>query len=200
MDVTLYTVPLYKVKAYKYMISDDILTKGTAIEWAKISDSIMFYWFPTLDEVIVVNYTFVTAETPGNAWDNLIPKVTYESSVASTIYKELAYNLSTSACVEASTLGMTALNYNIFGDLNTRIIGYEMLHVAEMSSEQSSLRQIPRNVSIGIGADYPSSAVGYPHEMFTSVCREDVGPNEEACSWAHANPYSIETLDNELVK
>lgn len=107
MDVTLNTVPLYKVKAHNYIVSDEILTNGEAINWARSSDQIMFSWFPTFNEVVVLNYTFVPAKTPGNARSQLIPISSTETSVFSTLYKESAFNLSTSACTKASALGIT---------------------------------------------------------------------------------------------
>lgn len=103
MDVTLYTVPLYKVRSHISVASDDVLAHGEAINWAKTSDQLTFYWFPSINEVVISNLSFVPAETVGNA--KLFMSTSFESNVLNTIYKESAFNLSTSDCTTASTLG-----------------------------------------------------------------------------------------------
>lgn len=108
VDITLYTVPLYKVLAHNYVVSDDILTNGTALDWARTSDQITFYWFPAFKEVVVANLTFVSADTPGEARSNAISPASYGyfNSIG-TRAKETAYDLSTSECAAASGLGKT---------------------------------------------------------------------------------------------
>lgn len=103
MTVTLHTVPLYKVKSELFVASDDVLANGEAINWAKTSDQLTFYWFPSINEVVVSNFSFVPAETEGNA--KIFMSTSFESNVLNTIYKESAFNLSTSDCTSASTLG-----------------------------------------------------------------------------------------------
>lgn len=104
LDVTLHTVPLYKVKSEIYVASDDVLINGEAINWAQNSDQLTFYRFPSINEVVVSNFSFVPVETDGNA--KIFMSTPFESNVLKTIYKESAFNLSTSDCTTASTLGM----------------------------------------------------------------------------------------------
>lgn len=110
MDVTLYTLPLYKVNAHNYATSDDVLTNGVAINWVKNADQIMFVWWPLFNEVVVMNYTFVPANTAGEAWSNFVPSTAYESNVFNSLYGETAFGLGTSECAEASAFGMRQSN------------------------------------------------------------------------------------------
>lgn len=103
LNVTLHTVPLYKVKSELFVVSDDVLANGDAINWAQTTDQLTFYWFPSINEVIVSNFSFVPAETDGNAKSFM--STSFESNVLDTIYKESAFNLSSSDCTAASTLG-----------------------------------------------------------------------------------------------
>lgn len=109
MKVTLYTVPLYKTRAYNYLESDEILTNGVAINWAKTTDQIAFYWFPALKEVVVSNWTIVDVNTPGNAWTNDHVPSTYENfAKTAAIAKEATFSLTTSNCALANSLGILA--------------------------------------------------------------------------------------------
>lgn len=53
--ITLLTQPLYKVIAHNYVTSEDVLTDGTAIQWARDADQMSIYWFPSAREVIIAN-------------------------------------------------------------------------------------------------------------------------------------------------
>lgn len=107
MDITFYTVPLYKVRAYNYIESDEVLTNGVALNWAKTTDQITIHWFPSFHEVVVANLTFVPVHTPGIAWSNAIVPSTYDNfNLISTIAKEVSMGLASSECAAASTLGM----------------------------------------------------------------------------------------------
>lgn len=106
VDITLYTVPLYKVLAHNYVASDEILINGDAVNWAKTADQITFYWFPAFGQVVVANLTFVPVETAGNAFSNAIspPSYGYFNYIAKKT-KETAYDLTSSDCSLASSLG-----------------------------------------------------------------------------------------------
>lgn len=107
MDVTLYTVPLYKVLAHNYVVPDDVLTNGVALNWAKTTDQINFFWFPAFKEVVVANLTFVPVEENGNAFSNAIAPTTYGLfNFVVNKAKEIAYDLSSSECAAASALGI----------------------------------------------------------------------------------------------
>lgn len=106
IDITLYTVPLYKTLAHNYAVPDDVLTNGVAKNWAKTTDQISFYWFPAFKEVIVANWTIVNAETPGNAWTNDHVPPTYDNfNVLTTFLKEIVFGLTSSTCALANALG-----------------------------------------------------------------------------------------------
>ncbi|KAJ6637361.1 L-gulonolactone oxidase [Pseudolycoriella hygida] len=77
VDLTFRTVPLYKVRSEVYVESDEVLENGEAINWARTSDQLTFYWFPSIDEVAVSNMSFVAAETVGNA--KILMSSSYES-------------------------------------------------------------------------------------------------------------------------
>lgn len=106
MDITLTTVPLYKVLAHNYVVPDDILTNGVALNWVETSDQITFYWFPAFSIVVVANLTFVRVDTTGNALSNAISPPTYGSfNFIFARAKEVVDKLSTSDCTAASSLG-----------------------------------------------------------------------------------------------
>lgn len=65
-----------------------------------------------------------------------------------------------------------------------------MLHFLEMRFRTTLVPQVndeKRNDSV----------VGYPHNMFSAICGENSPLS--TCSWSHPKPYSIETMESELV-
>lgn len=107
MKVTLATVPLYKTRAYNYVVSDEILTNGVAIKYAKATDQLAFYWFPALEEVVVANWTIVDVNTAGNAWTNDHVPSTYENfAKIAAVAKEASFRLTTSTCALANSVGI----------------------------------------------------------------------------------------------
>lgn len=106
MDVTLYTVPLYKTSAYNYVVSDDALTNGSALNWARTTDQISLYWFPAFNELVVSNWTIVDVNMTGNAFTYDHTTSTYANLNAITaIVREIAGGLMTTACALASSTG-----------------------------------------------------------------------------------------------
>ncbi|CAL8073253.1 unnamed protein product [Orchesella dallaii] len=77
VNVTLRTVPLFKMVVYNYPESESILFDGTSLESARSHDWYQLWWFPNSKSVIVSkgNYTD-DLELSGNAVTNLIPDVT----------------------------------------------------------------------------------------------------------------------------
>lgn len=107
VDVTLYTVPLYKTLAYNHVVPDEILTNGVGSNWAKSTDQIAFYWFPAFHEVVVSNWTIVDVNTPGNAWTNDHVPSSYASfNALSTFGEKIIFGLTSSTCAVANSLGM----------------------------------------------------------------------------------------------
>jgi hypothetical protein len=74
LDVTLQTVPLFKMTVKNYVESESILLDGTALQWATEYDWYEMWWFPSTKTVVVSkgNYT-ADLNAPGNASTNLIP-------------------------------------------------------------------------------------------------------------------------------
>lgn len=109
VDITLDTVPLYKVLAESYVTSDDVLTNGVATNWAKTTDHLMIHWFPAFKEVVVSNLTFVAVQSPGNARTNVGAPATYDNlnMIASKI-KEMAMDLASDDCYAASSYGIAS--------------------------------------------------------------------------------------------
>lgn len=105
--ITLYTVPLYKTRAHNYVVPDDVLTNGVAINWARTTDQISLYWFPTFKEVVVANWTIVDVNTPGNAWTNDHVPPTYDNfNILTNLLKEIIFGLTSDPCALANSLGM----------------------------------------------------------------------------------------------
>lgn len=106
MEIELFTVPLYKTLAHNYVVSDDILTNGVAINYARTTDQISLYWFPAFKEVVVANWTIVDVDTPGNAWTNDHVPPTYDNfNFIATLSKEIAFGLTSTTCAFANSLG-----------------------------------------------------------------------------------------------
>lgn len=103
--MTLYTVPLYKVLGHNYVVSDTVLTNGEALNWAKTTDQITFYWFPLFKEVVVVNLTFVAFDTTGDAFTSIVPPSYGYFNFVVKKAAEVAFTLTSSKCEAASSLG-----------------------------------------------------------------------------------------------
>lgn len=89
------------------MVSDAILTNGVALNWAKTTDQIAFYWFPALEEVVVANWTIVDVNTAGNAWTNdHVPSMYENFALIASVAKEAVFSLTTSTCTLANSLGI----------------------------------------------------------------------------------------------
>lgn len=99
MNVTLFTVPLYKVRAHNYVTKDDVLTNGMVQEWAKTMDQVTLNWFPAFKEVVVANYNMVDVKTPGEAWASHPVPSTYASfNCLINPAKEKAFELTSNPC------------------------------------------------------------------------------------------------------
>ncbi|KAG4080041.1 hypothetical protein HA402_006353 [Bradysia odoriphaga] len=184
VDVTLKTVPLYKVLATNYIVSDEILSNGIALDWAKTTDQITFYWFPAFKEVVVANLTFVDVNEPGNVYTNAISPPTYGYfNLGGNKAKEIAFDLCTSECALASGLGNT------------------IAHAFEIAAQSSLVRDTPGFVPIYTenGNTVKNPAVGFPHLMFAASCSEaSAGLGGPSCFWAHGDINSNMTiLDND---
>jgi len=74
LDVTLKTVPLFKMSVTNYVESETILLDGTALDWAQQHDWFEMWWFPSTKTVVVSKGVYTDNMTaPGNASTNLIP-------------------------------------------------------------------------------------------------------------------------------
>ncbi|KAJ6643890.1 L-gulonolactone oxidase 5 [Pseudolycoriella hygida] len=183
VDVTLYTVPLYKTRAHNYVVPDEALTNGVGINWAKSTDQIAFYWFPSFHEVVVANWTIVDVNTPGNARTNDHVPSSYASfNALSAVGKEIIFGLTSSTCAVANALG------------------YTILHAVEYYLQLSLLIQTPNFAPIYTEDEFTvkNPAVGYYDLMFAPICYDDErGPLKAACVWAHGD-NAITILDNEF--
>lgn len=74
IDVTLKTVPLFKMTVHNNIEAEAILLDGRAIQWAQDHDWFEMWWFPSDENVVVSrgNYTS-DLSIPGNASTNFIP-------------------------------------------------------------------------------------------------------------------------------
>ncbi len=159
--------------AHNYVVSDEVLTNGVALNWAKTADQITFYWFPAFKHVVVANLTFVSADTDGNAFTNAIsPRAYGYFNFIAKKAKEIAYGLATTDCTLSSSLGN------------------KISRAFEIMAKSSLLVQTPGFTPIytedGISVKNP--AVGYPHSMFAASCTEDsVGFAGQSCFWAHGD-------------
>lgn len=115
VKVTLQTETLYKTLAHNYVVKDDILTNGVAINIAETTDQVSLYWFPTFGEVIIANWTIVNASTPGNAFTNdHVPSITSSFALMAATAKEFAFSLTSSTCQLASSIGTDKCDFNIY--------------------------------------------------------------------------------------
>ncbi|XP_037041555.1 L-gulono-1,4-lactone dehydrogenase-like isoform X3 [Bradysia coprophila] len=180
VDVTLYTVPLYKVHAHNYVTSDVVLTNGMAVKWAQSTDQITIYWFPEFNDVVVANLTFIPVESRGNARSNAIVPSTYDNfNLIGTRLGETAADLTSNECAAASTLG------------------YTILHVMEFLLASSlwtqTMSYVPIYTEDGVYVQNP--AIGFPQSMLSTTCSEDSNRFlGEACPWAHGHINANMTL------
>lgn len=185
VDITLDTVPLYKVLAESYVTSDDVLTNGVATNWAKTTDHLMIHWFPAFKEVVVSNLTFVAVQSPGNARTNVGAPATYDNlnMIASKI-KEMAMDLASDDCYAASSYGYTILR------------GMESLVQSSLWKQTTSF--VPIYTEDGFSVQNP--AIGYAQPMLSTICSENANNIfGEACPWCHGHiNANITLLDNEF--
>lgn len=107
MEVTLNTVELYKTLAHNYAVPDDILTNGEVVKYARETDQMSVYWFPSFNEVVISNWTIVDVNTPGFSTTNdHVPSVYSNFALISSLAKEIAFSLTESKCAAANVLGM----------------------------------------------------------------------------------------------
>ncbi|XP_037045984.1 probable L-gulonolactone oxidase 4 [Bradysia coprophila] len=183
VDITLRTVKLYKLQAHNYIEGDDILFNDKAIKWARNTDELTLFWFPSSEEVVVSNRTIVCDETPGNARSNDLLSSVY-ANFAKIFFKakETAFKLTSNICAEANAGG------------------YEILHAIENFMKFSLVQNAPEMVPIFTedGINVVNPAVGYPHMISSPTCySKPQGPNQAACPDSHG-ANSITTLDYEF--
>jgi FAD/FMN-containing dehydrogenase len=170
IQLTFKTVPLYKVRAHNYVLGDEILKNGVVEEMAKVTDQLGLYWFPSLQKVVVANWTFVDVRTPGNAETN--------DHVPSTT---------------------RSLNWymNRFVERAARYDSLQTWHLGVAYFAATLYRKIPDNVPIysedGIHVQNP--AVGFYHRMFAPICKST---GWIQCPWLHGNEGGISFTDNEF--
>ncbi len=209
VDVTLHTVPLYKTLAHNYVVSDEALTNGVGINWAKTTDQIAFYWFPAFHEMVVANWSIVDVNTPGNAKTNdHVPSSYAGFNALATVAKEIIFGLTSSTCAVANTLGVFVIskkkkikNIFQFNKAPFYSLGYTILHAVEYAMQLTLLIQTPYFVPIYTEDEYTlkNPAIGYYDQMFAPICYDDErGALLSACVWAHGD-NAITILDNELV-
>jgi len=196
---------LYKTLAHNYVVPDDVLTNGVAKHWARTTDQISLYWFPAFKEVVVANWTIVDESTPGNAWTNDHVPPTYQNfNILTGILKEILFDLTSSTCALANSLGIrnTIKNTSIYLLRPFLLLGYKFLHILEYYLELALLIKIPDFVPIytedGIKAQNP--AVGYYDLMFAPICYDEPqGFLGAACPWA-SQENGVTFVDNEYVE
>jgi FAD/FMN-containing dehydrogenase len=70
------TIPLFKFRAHNYVVNEDILDER-AMQIARVTDQVIFHWFPSFKKVLLANWTRMDMNEVGNAHTNsLIPPTT----------------------------------------------------------------------------------------------------------------------------
>jgi len=73
IDVTFPTVPLFKMTIHNTPHSDDILSNGTALKWAREHDTFSMWWFPSTSSVVASKGSYIMdPSVPGTAATFLI--------------------------------------------------------------------------------------------------------------------------------
>ncbi|KAG4068841.1 hypothetical protein HA402_004989 [Bradysia odoriphaga] len=177
------TVKLYKTLAHNYVVSDEILTNGNAVDIAKNTDQVALYWFPEFNEVVISNWTIVDKSNKGTDYTNdHTPSVYSNFALISALAKEIAFGLTESSCPAANTLG------------------YTVLRAIEYFLELALLIPLPDWVPIYATQEgvFQNPAVGYYDEMFAPICYDEPqGILGRACAWSHG-VNAITVLDNEF--
>jgi len=169
LSVTLRTEPMYKVRANNYVVSDETLLDGSFVDMVTSTDQISLYWFPSVHQVVVANWTIVGIETEGEAWTNDHVPSTY------TTFNTLSVPL----------LEALQATDNVEG-----------LNLVQALLQATLLETVPDFAPIytenGITVKMP--AVGFYHRMFAPICHEH---GFSQCPWFHG-PFNITQLDNEI--
>jgi len=180
-SVSFATEPLYKTRAYNYIAPDRVLRDGTLLKWLEEVDQMNIYWFPSLKEVVVGNWTIVDVSTPGEAFTyDHVPSGTLGSNIIAKYLSESFQRLA------ASTYAVVAG------------FGYSMLYLTERITQTSLIRDIPLLLPIYTedGSTVQNPAVGYYDAMFSPTCRDDDNARLK-CLWAHKG-FELSILNVEI--
>lgn len=185
VKITLGTHPDYKTLAHNYVVPDSVLMDGTARKWALQTDQISLYWFPSLSQVVVANWTIVDVNTDGDAWAyDHVPSTYDELNIIMKEFLESSALLTQGSCP------------------SVRQLGFNLINTAQAYTQSTLLRTTPDFVPIYTydGYTVANPAVGYYDKMFAPVCNE--GPTSFSrlqCFYAHGNVNAnITILDNEI--
>jgi len=181
VSITLNTHPLYKTRAFNYVVPDKVLLDGSIPLWLRQVDQMSIYWFPSVEKVVVANWTIVDVETPGEAFTyDHVPSSSslFNRLIAPT--SDLVQGMAESTCTALASLA------------------YSLLFVLERYAMNSLLKNTPLFVPIYTedGRTVVNPAVGYYDLMFAPTCRDD-GQTDLQCVWAHPG-FNLTILDNEF--
>lgn len=182
--ITLTTHPLYKTLAHNYIVSDSVLINGTAQQWALEADQMSLYWFPSMNQVVVANWTIVDPNTTGNAYTFDHVPSTYDN-----------FNILGSQVFEESAV----LTQNRCSAV--RQLGFNTISILQSYMQTTLWTTVPDFVPIYTedGVTVVNPAVGYYDKMFAPVCNDGPGNGPLQCAWGHGNVHAnITILDNEI--
>jgi len=181
VSVDIATHELYKTTAFNRIVPDSVLTDGTLPGLLSQTDQTSFYWFPSLQQVVISNWTIVDVSTPGNAFTyDHVPSTSDTTNGLLQQGGEALQTLTSSKCKDLAA------------------VGYVGLRGVEVYFQNTLLRQTPLFVPIYTedGVTVQNPATGYYDLMFAPTCRDD-GQSIYQCVWAH-HGLNITILDNEF--
>lgn len=169
INVTLYTVPLYKVTAVNTVVNDDILLNGQLLDMVRAADQTTVYWYPSLGKLVIGNWTIVDPATPGEAWtSDHVPPTSDTHNLYAVPSLEIIQTLNDS-------LGLQVFQVYTLASMYTDVPDFAPIYTTN-------------------GLTVSNPATGFYDVMFAPICQET---GFWACPWFHApNQYSF--TDNEI--
>jgi len=160
-EVTIRTVPQYKVHTENHQVADTILLENVnqLVEEARNSDFYRFFWFPTAEQLVISRSNIVFENTSKNCETHFIPEVSPRETALFKRYVEFMqeYKLD---------FGLYLLQLFSLRSLSQPVLGKTPLFTVENDNGTICSRPI-----------------GFSHKMLASSCKD--------CPWKHENASEI---------
>ncbi|CAL8146499.1 unnamed protein product [Orchesella dallaii] len=165
-DVTIRTVPQYKVYTKNIAIEDFSLMENSEkiVKEVKNSDFFQFFWFPTAEQVVLSKSKVVSVNTSGNCETHFIPEVSRGEASFFKGYIEFMQDFKLD-------FGLYLLQWFSLKSLVTSVLGKTPLFTYANA-----------NYDEGNKREFCCPSIGYSHKMLANLCKE--------CFWEEGGSIS----------